>query len=43
MTDESSWIMISEWNSLIVKYWANAGEENRMKISVRTAGKHDLE
>jgi hypothetical protein len=36
--------MISEWNLSIVKYCANAGEENRMRLRLRfrmsTANKH---
>jgi hypothetical protein len=35
MTDESSWIIISEWNLLIVKYWAKAGVMERIRFRVR--------
>jgi hypothetical protein len=27
--------MISEWNLLIVKYWAKAGEIKRMRLRLR--------
>jgi hypothetical protein len=36
--------MISEWNLLIVRYWAKAGEINRMRLRlrlrIRMANKH---
>jgi hypothetical protein len=34
--DESLLIVISEWNLLMVKYWAKAGFINRMRLRRKT-------
>jgi hypothetical protein len=33
--EESPWIMISEWNLSMLKYWAKAGEIERIRMRLR--------